>query len=126
MRRGCGPWRWHSEAAGAAAGTPPAPTPLGWADAERCATGPRVTIFEGRSWRLVRWMDADGAAHGVPAGVEATAAFADGFVTGRGGCNGFRGSYVYDGSRLDVGPLAATLMACDEPAMRVEAGFHDG
>jgi heat shock protein HslJ len=85
-----------------------------------------VTIFEGCSWRLVRWMDADGAAHGVPAGVEATAAFADGFVTGRGGCNGFRGSYVYDGSRLDVGPLAATLMACDEPAMRVEAGFHDG
>ena len=83
-----------------------------------------MTTLEGRPWRLAAWVDGDGARAVVPEGVEATATFEAGVVTGRGGCNRFRGAYSLDGDRLRLGPLAGTMMACPEPAMRVEAGFH--
>ena len=85
-----------------------------------------MTSFEGRRWRLVGWLAADGSREAVPPDVEATAVFEDGAVTGRGGCNGFRATYELVGERLAIGPVASTMMACAEPAMRVESGYHGG
>jgi heat shock protein HslJ len=85
-----------------------------------------MATFEGRPWRLVGWADAAGRRQRVPPHVEATATFADGVLAGRGGCNRFRGPYTLAGDSLAVGPLAGTLMACDEDAMRVESAFHAG
>ena len=85
-----------------------------------------MTTLEGRRWRLVSWRAADGSREAVPPDVEATALFEDGAVTGRGGCNGLRASYELAGGRLAIGPVASTMMACAEPAMRVESGYHAG
>jgi imidazolonepropionase-like amidohydrolase/heat shock protein HslJ len=44
---------------------------------------------------------------------------ADGRVSGSGGCNRFSGAYTLRGDALELGPLAATKMAC--PAMALES-----
>jgi heat shock protein HslJ len=85
-----------------------------------------MTTLEGRRWRLVAWRAADGGRETVPPDVEATALFEDGSVTGRGGCNGFRAPYELTADRLSVGEIASTMMACAEPAMRVESAYHAG
>ena len=60
------------------------------------------------------------AAAGVESYVSLTA---EGEVLGRGGCNGFRGSYSLDGEALTLGPLAATRRACPPPQMQQETRF---
>jgi putative lipoprotein len=45
---------------------------------------------------------------------------ADGQAIGSGGCNRFTGKWTTLGNTLRIGPLAATRMACPEPAMRGE------
>ncbi len=47
----------------------------------------------------------------------------EGRLHGNGGCNTFSGGYESDGSDLSVTPLAATRMACPEPAMADENAF---
>lgn len=57
-------------------------------------------------------------------GVVQTITFAeDGTVSGNAGCNRFTGTYTTDGSDISIGPLAATLMACEENVMNAEATF---
>ncbi len=80
--------------------------------------------LEGRSFRLVNLATVDGRLEAIPAGIEVSATFEDGHVSGTGGCNRFMGPYVLEGDRLEVGPLASTMMACPEPAMGVESAFH--
>ena len=46
---------------------------------------------------------------------------AGGEIAGHGGCNRFFGTYEQDGTRLTVGPLASTRMAC--PHLKAEATF---
>jgi heat shock protein HslJ len=46
--------------------------------------------------------------------------FADGRVSGTGGCNRFSGSYTTTGGDLVFGAVAATQMACAEPQMAQE------
>ena len=41
----------------------------------------------------------------------------DSTVTGNGGCNSFRGTYRITGEGMDIGPVAATKMACGEPVL---------
>ncbi|MFC3231102.1 META domain-containing protein [Marinibaculum pumilum] len=50
----------------------------------------------------------------------------EGRVAGLGGCNRFTGSYALDGTGIAFGPLAATRMACDPPAMAREDAFLAG
>jgi putative lipoprotein len=50
----------------------------------------------------------------------------DGTVSGSTGCNRFSGTYVADGSSLTFSPLAATTMACDEPASSQELAVLTG
>ena len=47
----------------------------------------------------------------------------DGLLHGHGGCNAFSGGYESEGNSLSVTPLAATRMACPEPAMTDENAF---
>jgi heat shock protein HslJ len=49
----------------------------------------------------------------------------DGSFKGHGGCNGFFGSLKQSDSGLEVGPMAATSMACDQVVMNREKAFLD-
>jgi heat shock protein HslJ len=65
-----------------------------------------------------------GSEWGYAAGGDISVQFADGQVSGSGGCNRFTGSYTQDGDRLKLGTLAATQMACtDEVVMQKEQQF---
>lgn len=78
--------------------------------------------LEGATWRLTQ-VAHDGQLHAVPASIEATAIFADGSVSGRGGCNRYTAGYTVDGGKLTIGLAAATMMACPEPQTAVEQPF---
>ena len=46
----------------------------------------------------------------------------DGKAVGRGGCNRYFGKYTLEGETIGFGPLASTLMYCEE-TMAVENAF---
>jgi heat shock protein HslJ len=57
------------------------------------------------------------------AGIAQSVTFAkDGSVSGDAGCNRIIGTYTVDGSTIDIGPLATTLMYC-EGVMEAEQAF---
>ena len=57
-------------------------------------------------------------------GTTLTATFTpDGQVAGNAGCNTYSGPYKLDGTSLTVGPLATTMMACDQKIMDQETAF---
>jgi heat shock protein HslJ len=58
------------------------------------------------------------AVQSVEPGSTLTLEFADARVSGDGGCNTFDGGYRVQGvDRIHIGPLAATLRACADPAL---------
>ncbi len=79
--------------------------------------------LEGATWRLTQVAHADGQLHAVPVSIEATAIFADGSVSGSGGCNRYTAGYTVDGGKLTIGSAATTMMACPEPQTAVEQPF---
>ena len=79
--------------------------------------------LEGATWRLASVAHADGQLHTVPNGVEATASFANGLVSGSGGCNRYTASYTVDAGKLTIGLAASTMMTCPEPQTAVEQPF---
>lgn len=53
-----------------------------------------------------------------------TIAFADGRVTGSGGCNQYFAAYQTSGSTLSLGPIGSTKRACaDEARNRAEVAY---
>ena len=72
--------------------------------------GSDATPLEGTTWTLVT---VDGTP-AVASDVAAEMTFADGQVSGSTGCNTFNGSYELDGDQLSFGPLASTMMACED------------
>ena len=86
----------------------------------------RAQLLEGSGWRLTAYRGPDGALVAVPDGVEATARFVDGRVSGSTGCNSYSGSYDLGGDELRIGPLAMTRKACPPPAGCRGAWLHDG
>jgi heat shock protein HslJ len=66
---------------------------------------------EGESWVLQSYGDGQAP----PDGVEATAEFADGQITGSAGCNQYFGAYETDGSGMTTGPMGSTMMFCADP-----------
>jgi len=61
----------------------------------------------------------------VPDGSQMFVGFgAEGNLVGHGGCNRFFGTYELKGSRIEIGPLGATRMACPEAVMKLEARFQ--
>lgn len=81
------------------------------------------TALEGALWRLASVARMDGQPHTVPNSVEATATFANGSVSGSGGCNRYTASYTVDDGKLAIGLAASTMMACPEPQTAVEQPF---
>jgi len=77
--------------------------------------------LEGPVWRLRALGDRDAAATG--AGQAVTAQFESGRISGTSGCNRYTGSYTLEADRVVLGPLAGTMMACDEPIMALEGAF---
>jgi heat shock protein HslJ len=60
----------------------------------------------------------------APSGTDVTITFADGNANGSAGCNTFSGSYeAADDGSLTFGPLASTMMACDDPVMTLETAY---
>jgi heat shock protein HslJ len=72
--------------------------------------------LEGTEWTLVGGVDAPDDA--VP-----TLTLADEGASGFGGCNTFNGGYELDGDAITIGPLAATLMACEDDKSAAEAAY---
>lgn len=71
-----------------------------------------------------RWLAEDIDARGVMDGAQSTLSFdGDGRVAGSGGCNRYFGQAQRDGSRLRLGPLGSTMMACPEAVMDQERRF---
>lgn len=79
--------------------------------------------LEGATWRLTQVVHADGQLHAVPDSVETTATFAEGVVSGSGGCNRYTTGYTVKDGKLTIGMAASTMMACPEPQTAVEQPF---
>ena len=84
----------------------------GGGDDDEAAESP----LEGTAWTLVSGLDAPDDA--VP-----TLTLEEGNASGFGGCNNFMGGYELDGDSISIGPLAGTLMACEEPKMAAETAY---
>lgn len=56
-------------------------------------------------------------------GTTLTAIFTADTVSGNSGCNTYNGGYKLDGDKVTIGPLASTMMACDQAAMDQEQQF---
>jgi heat shock protein HslJ len=72
--------------------------------------------LEGTAWTLVSGVE-------FPDDAVPTLTLEEGQASGFGGCNTFGGGYEVDGESISIGPLAATLMACEEPKMAAEAAY---
>jgi heat shock protein HslJ len=81
------------------------------------------SALEGATWRLASIAHTDGQLYVVPNSVEATVTFANGSVSGSGGCNRYTASYTVDDGKLTIGLAASTMMACPEPQTAVEQPF---
>lgn len=77
--------------------------------------------FEGTTWKLIAYTDANGQLTIPVQEVDATVMFQDGQLSGNAGCNNFFGSYTVDGNTLTIAePLGSTMMACPDPLMAQE------
>ncbi|MBB1503072.1 META domain-containing protein [Propioniciclava sp. MC1683] len=69
------------------------------------------------TWVVTGYHDGDSAVVSTVQGSTPTVEFAeDGTVSGTGGCNQLAGSFEVDGNAIKIGPLASTMMSCEEPA----------
>lgn len=81
-----------------------------------CAKG---AALPSGTWNLV---SLNGSA--VIPDTELTIEFSDGQVAGSSGCNAFGGAYTQNGSDLQFGEMATTLMAClDTGVMEQESAY---
>ena len=67
--------------------------------------------IEGTVWKLT-YMNGD-----IPEGIDVSARFDNGKVTGKGICNRYFADYETDSGQLKIGPVGATKMLCPDNAM---------
>jgi heat shock protein HslJ len=82
--------------------------------------------LSGSSWLVTGYNNGKEAVVSVTIGTELTADFGkDGTLSGNSGCNTYTGSYKVDGDKITIGPLASTMMFCNEPegVMEQEAQY---
>jgi heat shock protein HslJ len=73
--------------------------------------------LSGTSWEVTGYNNGKQAVVGMLEGTTLTADFGkDGNLSGNAGCNTYSGTYKVDGDQITIGPLASTMMACDQPA----------
>ncbi len=82
-----------------------------------------IVPLEGTEWRLAAYAGSGVAPRPVPDGITATATFADDIVAGSTGCNRYHAPYRLDGTGLEIGPAAMTMMACEPERAEVERAF---
>ena len=89
---------------------------------------PASADLEDTLWGLVSYSGPEGLMIDVLDGSTVTAQFAGGQVSGTSGCNTYTGAAVVNGSKLQIGPLASTMMFCSEPEglMDQESAFLAG
>jgi heat shock protein HslJ len=72
--------------------------------------------LSGTSWESTGYNNGKQAVTGPLQGTTLTADFGkDGTVSGNSGCNTFSGGYKVNGNQITIGPLASTMMACNDP-----------
>lgn len=69
------------------------------------------------------WLVEDVNGGGVIDNARLDASFGEGRVSGRSGCNRYNGGWQQDGSKIDLGPLMTTRMACAPALMMLEQKF---
>lgn len=69
------------------------------------------------------WLVEDLNGGGVIDDARLDLAFADGQLSGKSGCNNYRGAWQQDGSAIKLGPLMGTRMACAPALMVLEGKF---
>lgn len=86
-----------------------------------CTGHPPPPSLAGSQWRPVEFAGAAPAS-----GAELFVTFGgNGELRGSGGCNGFFGTYENERGALEISPLGATRMMCDEAVMADELAFLD-
>ena len=85
------------------------------------AAGP-ANPLEG-DWNVTGYNNGKEAVVSPIVGTELTATFTGDQVSGSAGCNQYNGSYTLDGETVTIGPLASTMMACEQKVMDQEAAF---
>lgn len=78
-----------------------------------------TSVLEGTPWVLTS------GSGGItpPEGVALSALFDAGTVSGSAGCNRFTSSYTVDGSKMTIGMIATTQIACPPPLDAVEQAY---
>ncbi|MFM7584859.1 MAG: META domain-containing protein, partial [Caldilinea sp.] len=79
--------------------------------------------LETATWQLTAVADSNGMLAQVPDEVTATAAFAQGMLSGQSGCNQYGATYTLENTSLQITPGPMTLMACLGPQMQIEQDF---
>jgi len=75
-------------------------------------------------WNVTGYNNGKQATTSPITGTTLTATFTpDGKVAGNAGCNTYSGEYKLEGTSLTVGPLATTMMACEQAIMDQETQF---
>ncbi|HLA16026.1 MAG TPA: META domain-containing protein [Candidatus Limnocylindrales bacterium] len=87
-----------------------------------CSSGGTGGTIQGVRWVLSSH-DVSGTATPVPGGVTVDATFEAGTVDGSGGCNSYNASYKVNGSKIEIGQIASTLILCDGPGGDVETAY---
>jgi heat shock protein HslJ len=95
------------------------------------ASGASTLVFEAGpanpllgEWNVTGFNNGQEAVVSPAQGTELTATFTADAVSGSSGCNTYNGGYTLEGSAVTIGPLASTMMACDQPIMDQEAQFQ--
>lgn len=84
-----------------------------------------ITDLAGTTWQATGINNGAGGVVADDTTPGVTITFADdGTVSGSGGCNTFTAPYsTSDDDQIQIGPIAATRMACEEPVMATEQQF---
>jgi heat shock protein HslJ len=81
--------------------------------------------LSGTSWEATGFNNGKQAVIGMLTGTTLTADFGkDGTLSGNAGCNTYSGAYKVNGDQITIGPLASTMMACDQPEGVMEQEAH--
>jgi heat shock protein HslJ len=80
----------------------------------------------GANWSATMINNGKGAVSSLVAGSEVSAMFnTNGSVTGKGGCNNYNGPFTTQGNTVKIGPVASTMMACEEAVMQQETAYFN-
>jgi heat shock protein HslJ len=86
------------------------------------AQSPAPSGLDGTNW-LLGSITSGGTTTPVVSGTNAGIDFVGDAAGGSAGCNRFMASYTADASALTFGPIATTMMACDEATMAFETSY---